>query len=60
VGLGSRLSPKTEAALRDRGLDLQRLRRVRTDLALSTAELDGLVALGEALAAERLVTRLGN
>ena len=60
VGLGSRLSPKTEAALCDRGLDLQRLRRVRTDLALSAAELDGLVALGEALAAERLITGLGD
>jgi hypothetical protein len=54
VGLGSRLSADAEAMLRAQGLDLARLRRVRTDLALASGELEGLIALGEAAATERL------
>ena len=54
IGLGSRLSPQLEASLRDRGLDLEHLRRVRTDLGLDGRELEGLIALGEASAVERL------
>jgi hypothetical protein len=54
IGLGSRLSPQLEASLRALGLDLTRLRRVRTDLRLGGRELEGLIALGEASAVERL------
>jgi predicted acylesterase/phospholipase RssA len=54
LGLGSALSRESERRLRERGIDVARLRRVRTDLALSRGELDALVALGEALADERL------
>lgn len=54
VGLGSRLSPQAEAALRALGLDVARLRRVRTDLTLMRDELDGLIALGETAAVERI------
>ena len=57
VGLGSRPSAAVESALREKGLDLRRLRRVRTDLALSAEDVDGLIALGEALAGERLSSR---
>lgn len=54
IGLGSRLPSQLEASLHASGLDLPRLRRVRTDLKLSSLELEGLIALGEASAVERL------
>jgi hypothetical protein len=55
LGLSTALETDSERALLDRGVDLAHLRRVRTDLALRPAEVDGLVALGEALAGDRLV-----
>lgn len=58
LGLGSALSQGSERRLRARGVDVARLRQVRTDLALSREEADGLVALGETLAEQRLA-RLG-
>jgi hypothetical protein len=54
VGLSSALSHDSERRLRGRGIDVAALRRIRTDLALSRGEVDGLVSLGEALAEERL------
>jgi predicted acylesterase/phospholipase RssA len=54
VGLASALSAESERRLRDRGIDVSALRRIRTDLALTRGEVDGLVALGEALVNERL------
>jgi hypothetical protein len=54
LGLSTALETDSERALLDRGVDLAHLRRVRTDLALRPAEVDGLVALGEALAGDRL------
>jgi predicted acylesterase/phospholipase RssA len=57
LGLGSALSHASERRLAERGIDVARLRRTRTDLALSRAETLGLIALGEALADERLAAR---
>jgi len=54
IGLASALSTATERRLHASGIDLDRLRRARTDLALSRDEVDGLVALGEAAARDRL------
>jgi hypothetical protein len=54
LGLSTALEEDTEAELLARGVDLSHLRRVRTDLALRPAEVDGLIALGEALARDRL------
>jgi predicted acylesterase/phospholipase RssA len=54
IGLASALSAETERRLHASGLDLDRLRRARTDLALSKEEVAGLVALGEAAARDRL------
>lgn len=54
LGLGSALSRESERRLRARGIDVARLRQVRTDLALAREDVDGLVALGEALAEQRL------
>jgi predicted acylesterase/phospholipase RssA len=54
LGLGTALEEDSERELLARGVDLGRLRRVRTDLALRPAEVDGLIALGETLARERL------
>lgn len=54
LGLSTALSADGERRLREKGIDVARLRRVRTDLDLRRADVDGLVALGEALAAERL------
>lgn len=54
VGLASALSAESERRLRRAGLDLERLRRARTDLSLTRGEVDGLVALGEAAALDRL------
>jgi hypothetical protein len=56
LGLGSALSHESERRLRERGIDVARLRQVRTDLALSREEVDALGDLGEALAEERLVS----
>jgi predicted acylesterase/phospholipase RssA len=54
LGLSTALSADSERRLREKGIDVARLRRVRTDLDLSRRDVDGLVALGEALAGERL------
>jgi predicted acylesterase/phospholipase RssA len=54
LGLATALEEDSERELLARGVDLARLRRVRTDLALRPAEVDGLIALGEALARDRL------
>jgi predicted acylesterase/phospholipase RssA len=54
LSLTTALGARTERTLRAQGLDLERLRRVRTDLNLGRREVDGLIALGEALAGERL------
>jgi len=53
VGLASALSGEAERRLAGSDLDVERLRRARTDLALSRAEVDGLVALGEAVTRDR-------
>jgi predicted acylesterase/phospholipase RssA len=54
LGLATALEEESERELLARGVDLQHLRRVRTDLALRPAEVDGLIALGETLARDRL------
>ena len=54
VGLASGLSEASARRLRRVGIDAHALRRIRTDLALAPGEVDGLVALGEALTLERL------
>lgn len=54
VGLASRPGPATLADLRNRGVDPERLRRLPTDLALDTRDVQHLAALGEALVGERL------
>jgi predicted acylesterase/phospholipase RssA len=54
LGLSTALETESEEELLARGVDLQHLRRVRTDLALRPAEVDGLIALGETLARDRL------
>lgn len=59
LGLGTALDAESEQALRARGVDRARLRRVATDLDLGPADLDGLVALGEALARERAAALAG-
>lgn len=53
-GLGSALGAEGERRLGEKGIDVARLRRIKTDLALSRDEVDGLIALGEELAHERL------
>lgn len=60
LGLATRLSDTAARELGERGFDLARLRRVATDLALSRHELEGLIALGETLAAERLEPSRGD
>jgi predicted acylesterase/phospholipase RssA len=52
-GLATGLATESERALRAGGVDLDRLRRARTDLALRRHEVDGLIALGEALVRDR-------
>jgi hypothetical protein len=54
LGLSTALDPDSEHELQARGMELDRLRRVRTDLALRPSEAEGLIALGEALARHRL------
>lgn len=54
VGLSTALASATEERLRARGIDLDRLRRVATDLDLARDQVDGLVALGEALILDRI------
>jgi predicted acylesterase/phospholipase RssA len=54
VGLASRPGPAATDELRRRGVDPERLRRLPTDLALDARDVEGLVALGEALVGERL------
>jgi predicted acylesterase/phospholipase RssA len=53
LGLGTALEAEDEQELARAGVDRDRLRRVRTDLDLGARDLDGLVALGEALVRER-------
>ena len=52
-GLSTALATESERTLRAAGLDLDRLRKARTDLALRRHEVDGLIALGEALVRDR-------
>jgi predicted acylesterase/phospholipase RssA len=52
-GLATALASESERALRDAGVDPDRVRRARTDLALRPREVDGLIALGEALVRDR-------
>lgn len=54
VGLASALATASERDLRAAGVDLERLRKVRTDFNLRKRDVDGLIALGEALARDRL------
>jgi len=53
-GLATGLATESERALRAAGIDLARVRRARTDLSLRSHEVDGLIALGEALVRDRL------
>lgn len=53
-GLATGLATESERALRDAGIDPDRLRKARTDLALRPHEVDGLIALGEALVRDRI------
>ncbi len=53
LGLSTALETGSERELLDRGASLDHLRRVRTDFDLRPAEVDGLIALGEALARDR-------
>jgi hypothetical protein len=53
-GLGTALAAGTAEGLRRRGVDVERLRRIRTDLDLESHEVDGLIALGEAVVRDRL------
>jgi hypothetical protein len=55
LGLATALEEDSERELLARGVDLDHLRRVRTDLALRPAEVDGLIAMGETLARDRLL-----
>jgi hypothetical protein len=52
-GLATGLATESERALRGSGIDPERLRKARTDLALRAHEVDGLIALGEALVRDR-------
>jgi predicted acylesterase/phospholipase RssA len=52
-GLATALAIESERSLRAAGIDLERLRRARTDLCLRRHEVDGLIALGEALVRDR-------
>jgi len=52
-GLATGLATESERALRAAGIDLERLRKARTDLSLRAHEVDGLIALGEALVRDR-------
>jgi len=54
VGLSTALAVESEQRLRDAGVDVAALRRIRTDLSLTRAEVDGLAALGEALVRDRV------
>jgi predicted acylesterase/phospholipase RssA len=54
LGLASGLGSEARRSLDSRGVEPQRLRRLRTDLSLSRADVDALAALGEALARERV------
>jgi predicted acylesterase/phospholipase RssA len=54
LGLATALESDSERELQEQGIDLDHLRRVRTDLDLARSEVDGLIALGEALARDRL------
>lgn len=53
-GLSTALARESEQALRQAGIDPDRLRRAKTDLALPVREVDGLIALGEALVRDRM------
>jgi predicted acylesterase/phospholipase RssA len=52
-GLATGLATESERALRTAGIDLERIRKARTDLSLRAHEVDGLIALGEALVRDR-------
>lgn len=54
LGLGTALGAESERRLRARGIDVARLRRVRTDLSLAAGDVDALIALGELLTGDRL------
>jgi predicted acylesterase/phospholipase RssA len=54
LGLSTALETESEEELLARGVDLQHLRAVGTDLDLRREEVDGLIALGETLARSRL------
>lgn len=58
LGLSTGLGREGELLLQRSGVDVAALRRIRTDLSLSRGEVDGLMALGEALALTR-ATKLG-
>jgi len=56
-GLATALAAETAEGLASQGVDVARLRRVRTDLHLKRHEVSGLIALGEALVRDRLGPR---
>ena len=53
-GLATALAAETAAGLKGQGVDVTRLRRIRTDVHLKRHEVSGLIALGEALVRDRL------
>lgn len=54
LGLGTALAADTADGLRGEGVDVDGLRRIKTDLDLKAPEVGGLIALGEALVRDRL------